>query len=69
MSVPRNGFTRSLGDLYNWLDTLSVNVYSTIPVNTTHTVDSNQQMMVCDTLTVDGQLLVNGEARVVAWPT
>lgn len=67
--VPRNGFSKALKKLYDYLDTISVNNYSTLPVGTVHVVSSNQQMISYESLTVDGQLQVEGELRVVSWPS
>ena len=67
--VPRNGFPKALRGLYDFLDTISVNNLSTVAGGTSHEVSSNNQMVVFDTLTVDGQLIVEGELRVVSWPS
>lgn len=69
MSAPRTGFPKALRELYNYLDTISVNNYSTLPVSTLHIVGANNQMVTFDTLTVDGELRVEGELRVVSWPS
>lgn len=69
MSVPRTGFSKALHNLYDWLDTISVNTYSILPLDTIHVVSSNQQMISYGSLTVDGELRVEGELRVVSWPS
>lgn len=69
MSVPRNGFTKALKRLYDWCDSISVCSYSTLPSTLSLEVSANQQSIAYDTLTIDGVLTVDGEMRVVSWPT
>lgn len=69
MSVPRDSFRNSLRRLYDYIDSISVNNRSVIPVNTLHEVSSNEQMISYALLTVDGELRVAGELRVVSWPS